>query len=169
MASELDRLMQRVVLGVAVLTLAGMGYGEWSYGGPTGDVPDAGELVGWPVLPPYEDHIQDTVYAPGGGIYKGPATTNSHDFPVEQYATGAIIELQGDGSGDLDLAIYGTEGQECGSSGNAGDQEKVTMTYRDFAACGTGDYTAEVTNWGSAPNSYDLFITVLYEGSTAAG
>ena len=41
MASELDRLMQRVVLGVAVLTLAGMGYGEWSYGGPTGDVPDA--------------------------------------------------------------------------------------------------------------------------------
>ena len=163
MASELDRLMQRVVLGVAVLTLAGM-----SYGGPTGDVPDAGELTGWPVLTPYEDHIQDTVYAPGGGIYKGPATTNNHDFPVEQYATGAIIELQGDGSGDLDLAIYGTEGQECGSSGNAGDQEKVTMTYRDFAACGTGDYTAEVTNWGSAPNSYDLFITVLYEGSTAA-
>ena len=164
MASELDRLMQRVALGVAVLTLAGMSYGEWSYGGPTGDVPDAS----WPVLPPYEDHIQDTVYAPGGGIYKGPATTNNHDFPVEQYATGAIIELQGDGSGDLDLAIYGTEGQECGSSGNAGDQEKVTMTYRDFAACGTGDYTAEVTNWGSAPNSYDLFITVLYEGSTAA-
>ena len=68
MTSELDRLMQRVALGVAVLTLAGMGYGELSYGGPTGDVPDAGELAGWPVLPPYEDHITDTVYAPGGGI-----------------------------------------------------------------------------------------------------
>ena len=167
MATEIDRLMQRVALGVAILTLAGISYGEWSYGGPTGDVPDAGELEGWPVLPLYEDHIQDTVYAPGGGIYKGPATSNNHDFPVEQYATGAIIELQGDGSGDLDLAIYGTEDQECDSSADAGDQEKVTMTYRDFAACGTGDYTAEVTNFGSAPNSYDLFITVLYEGSAA--
>ena len=51
MTSELDRLMQRIALGVAVLTLAGMGYGELSYGGPTGDVPDAGELAGWPVLP----------------------------------------------------------------------------------------------------------------------
>ena len=148
MASELDRLMQRVVLGVAVLTLAGMSYGEWSYGGPTGDVPDAGELTGWPVLPPYEDHIQDTVYAPGGGIYKGPATTNSHDFPVEQYATGAIIELNGrENSGDIDLAIYGTEGQECGASSNPGADEKVTLSYHDFAACGTGDYTAEVTNF----------------------
>ena len=169
MTSELDRLMQRVALGIAVLTLAGMGYGELNYGGPTGDIPDAGELAGWPVLPPYEDHITDTVYAPGGGIYRGPATTNNHDFPVEQYATGAIIELQGDGTGDLDLAIYGTEGQECGSSGNPGDEEKVTMTYRDFAACVTGDYTAEVTNFGSAPNSYDLYITVLYEGVAAAG
>jgi hypothetical protein len=84
MASELDQLMQRVALGVAVLTMAGMGYGEWSYGGPTGDVPNAGELADWLLQDPYEEHISDTVYAPGGGIYKGPATANNHDFPVEQ-------------------------------------------------------------------------------------
>ena len=78
MTSELDRLMQRVALGVAVLTLAGMGYGELSYGGPTGDVPDAGELTGWPVLTPWQS-------VAGGLVIGLPAT---HAFACSASSAG---------------------------------------------------------------------------------
>lgn len=124
------------------------------------------EQVQWEEVLVYHFEQEDTIMAPGVGIFKESYTTKSYDFPVEENASKAEITTTHTGnslSPDVDLEVFGADGESAGSSGNQDAEEAVHLDERDFKSHGFGTYRADVHNFRNIAITYKITIDVYYK------
>jgi len=125
-----------------------------------------GEQIQWEEVLVYHFEQEDTLMAPGFGVIGGSSTTKSYDFPVEENASKAEITTTHTGtnlSPDVDLEVFGADGESAGSSGNQDAEEAVLLKERDFENHGFGTYRADVHNFRNIAITYKITIDVYYK------
>jgi hypothetical protein len=127
---------------------------------------DEGEQIQWDEVLVYHFEQEDTLILPGFGQVGGSSTTRSYDFPVEENASRAEITTTHTGnnvSPDVDLEVFGADGESVGSSGNQDAEESVFLDERDFKRHGFGTYRADVHNFRNIAITYKITIDVYYK------
>jgi hypothetical protein len=99
----------------------------------------------------------------------GIGGTETYSFPVEESASDAVIDLDGDeglfGMNDIDLVVTSPNGREWTSEESSTD-EQVILDRQDFIRGGYGEYTVDVIYFmGRPPISFTLTIDVTYEAN----
>lgn len=126
---------------------------------------EGGEQVQWEEVLVYHFEQEDTLMLPGFGQVGGGSTTKSYDFPVEENASRAEITTTHTGtnlSPDVDLEVFGADGESAGSSGNQDAEEAVYLDERNFKSHGFGTYRADVHNFRNIAITYKITIDVYY-------
>ena len=102
-------------------------------------------------------------------------TYKLYEFPVENGSKKVIVTVDGDPGNprpdggdrnDLDLYVYGENGNEVGSSATPQITEKVELDERDIKRGGYGTYTVKVDCWSGHNVQYTLQIWVYYNDTT---
>ena len=123
-------------------------------------------LTEWQEVLVYQFEQEDTIMAPGFGVIGGSSTTRSYDFPIEENASRAEIITTHTGnslSPDVDLEVFGADGESAGSSGNQDAEEAVLLDEKDFNRHGVGTYRADVHNFRNLAVTYTITIEVYYK------
>jgi hypothetical protein len=131
-----------------------------------GDDTEVEEEIQWEEVLVFHFEEEDTIMAPGFGVIGGSSTTKSYDFPVEENASKAEITTTHTGtnlSPDVDLEVFGADGESAGSSGNQDAEEAITLKERDFDNHGYGTYRADVHNFRNVAITYKITIDVYYK------
>lgn len=157
------------VAGLLVISLAGVFWFETDYLRPasagSGSPPGEEGEQPWPAKQPYHDEVSDYVL---------PLSSKQHTFPVEDYATGAVLnldgfedvnELTGINLNDIDLYLYGATGDQLTYSADPGPDEHIALSLEELAAGEVGTYSLEVKYFRGAVVTYDLTIDVYYNGT----
>jgi hypothetical protein len=124
------------------------------------------EVIEWQEVLVYQFEQEDTIMTPGFGVIGGSSTTKSYDFPIEANASRAEIITTHTGnslSPDVDLVVYGADGEEAGSSGNQDAEEAVLLDEKDFKRHGEGTYRADVHNFRNIAVTYTITIEIYYK------
>jgi hypothetical protein len=124
------------------------------------------EQIEWEEVLVYHFEQEDTLILPGFGQVGGSSTTKSYDFPVEENASKAEITTTHTGtnvSPDVDLKVFGADGEEAGSSGNQDAEEAIYLNDRDIKRHGFGTYRADVHNFRNLAITYKITIDVYYK------
>ena len=130
------------------------------------DESDGEDQIQWEEVLVYQFEQEDTLMAPGFGVNKGGQTTKSYDFPVEENASRVEVTTTHTGnsiSPDVDLEVFGADGESAGSSGNQDAEEAVLLKERDFENHGFGTYRADVHNFRNIAITYKITIDVYYK------
>lgn len=114
----------------------------------------------------YHDEQTDTIYAPGFNYIINDYTAVQYPFTVEDNATRATVITTNQGNNfrpDVDLYVYGPDGNEVSRSAGSTADEAVQLDYKDFEREGYGQYTAEVRNYSNIAITYEIVIDVYKE------
>jgi hypothetical protein len=111
------------------------------------------------------EHFEEesTLLIPGGGIVNNDFTSDSYPFTVNENASNATIKTTHTGNNpkpDVDLALFGPDGQEIPHTNGPDAEEKAELDDKDFERYGYGDYTVEVRNYSSFRVQYKITIDV---------
>lgn len=129
-------------------------------------VEEENETVEWEEVLVYTFEQEDTILAPGFGQVSNSNTAKIYEFPVEENASKAEIITTHTGNAirpDVDLYIYGPDGEQVGSSAGSNAEEGVQLDERDFERNGYGNYVAEVRNFSNIAITYKITIDVYYK------
>ena len=132
----------------------------------TGTVEEENETIEWEEVLVYHDEQEDTIPAPGLGQINNDYTSKKYPFPVEENASKAEIITTHTGVSprpDVDLYIFGPDGETVGSSAGSNAEEGVKLDEKVFEQHGTGNYIAEVRNFKNFNIQYRITIDVYYK------
>ena len=119
----------------------------------------------WEEVPVYHFEQEDTIMAPGFGQINNEYTSKRYDFPVEENASKAEIITTHTGitiRPDVDLYVYGPDGEQVGNSAGSNAEEGVKLDDKVFEQHGIGNYVAEVRNYKNINIQYEITIDVYY-------
>ena len=157
---------------IVIMLILAANFAYWAGAIPIDDTVTAaqseeeGEQIQWEEVLVYHFEQEDTLMAPGFGVIGGSSTTKSYDFPVEENASKAEITTTHTGtnvSPDVDLEVFGADGESAGSSGNQDAEEAIYLDERDFKRYGFGTYRADVHNFRNIAITYKITIDVYYK------
>jgi hypothetical protein len=131
-----------------------------SAGGSEGE----GEVENWAYELVTDDTHTGSLLVPSGGVIIIVGTnTAEHPFDVNESAGLGYINVTASGThlrADLDLRVYGPDGDVVGESATEQADEYVELDERDFNRTGPGTYIAEVENYSTFNVEYTLTIQI---------
>lgn len=111
-----------------------------------------------------DDPYSGTLLLPSGGTVKNPGVTVAIvPFDVPENATRGFFNATHSGNAarpDLDLRIYGPDGEEVASAATEAADESLIIEYKVFNRTGPGKWTAEVDNYSSFNIGWELTIQI---------
>lgn len=111
------------------------------------------ESINWTLELAYEFEQTETLIAPSGPLpLPGQFSSVSYNFPVGENAYVAYINTTHTGTNlrpDVDLYVYGPNGDEVGSCADEDADESVELSEKVLNRTGAGEYTATVNNFSS--------------------
>jgi hypothetical protein len=125
---------------------------------------DVDEEAPWTYFRDLDGSYSGTLPAPSGGSYKSQdVTVHYEDFEVKENATLGFVNVTPTGTNarpDLDLRVYGPDGELVAESATEQADEYIELDYEDFNRTGPGMWIAEVDNYSSFNMGFTLTIQI---------
>lgn len=156
---------------IVIIIVLALDFAYWAgaieVGSPStsGPVDEENETIEYEDVLLYHDEQDDSIPAPGFGQINNDYTSKKYPFPVEENASKAEIITTHTGvtlRPDVDLYIFGPDGEQVGYSAGSNAEEGVKLDDKDFEQYGFGTYVAEVRNFKNFNIQYRITIDVYY-------